>query len=239
MIVSLSLTYVLSAGLDGSGPAMRTLSVPFHESSSREADSPRVGPLTVPDPIRSPGRVLHPVTVWCASICSNDQYRFLTFERLITVLALDEEPWHAIVSGMSKECLEEPSSRYGSTGGSCAMASHLKGSSAARVTIQGEMLVPKFFPLKGPKGTYSCFWMSRAVQSFIRVIPKMCLDAASIVIGSPRSLPWPTKKATSSSISTHSEGANIGALGSSGWATWPQGRRIGVPETTTEEARPW
>eukprot|EP00958_Prasinococcus_capsulatus_P000724 scaffold51_cov401-Prasinococcus_capsulatus_cf.AAC.30 len=41
MIVSLSLTYVLSAGLDGSGPAMRTLSVPFHESSSREADSPR------------------------------------------------------------------------------------------------------------------------------------------------------------------------------------------------------
>eukprot|EP00958_Prasinococcus_capsulatus_P000726 scaffold51_cov401-Prasinococcus_capsulatus_cf.AAC.32 len=48
--------------------------------------------------------------------------------------------------------------------------------------------------------------MSRAVQSFIRVIPKMCLDAASIVIGSPRSLPWPTKKATSSSISTHSGG---------------------------------
>ena len=29
-------------------------------------------------------------------------------------------------------------------------------------TTQGEMVVPKFFPRKGPRGTYSHAWMSRA-----------------------------------------------------------------------------
>eukprot|EP00958_Prasinococcus_capsulatus_P000725 scaffold51_cov401-Prasinococcus_capsulatus_cf.AAC.31 len=70
---------------------------------------------------------------------------------------------------MSKECLEEPSSRYGSTGGSCAMASHLKGSSAARVTIQGEMLVPKFFPLKGPVVEANVSRMSDAVPGYSKL----------------------------------------------------------------------
>lgn len=37
-----------------------------------------------------------------------------------------------------------------------------KGISAAIGTIQGEMVVPKFFPRKGPRGTYSHAWMSLA-----------------------------------------------------------------------------
>jgi len=39
-----------------------------------------------------------------------------------------------------------------------------KGSRASIVTIQGEMTVAKFFPKKGPNGTYSQLWMSRATM---------------------------------------------------------------------------
>lgn len=37
-----------------------------------------------------------------------------------------------------------------------------KGNKASMGTTQGEMVVPKFFPRNGPKGTYSQAWMSRA-----------------------------------------------------------------------------
>lgn len=37
-----------------------------------------------------------------------------------------------------------------------------KGKSASMGTTQGEMDVPKFFPRKGPRGTYSHAWMSLA-----------------------------------------------------------------------------
>lgn len=49
--------------------------------------------------------------------------------------------------------------RTGATWGGLGMK---KGRRASVVTTQGEMLVPKFFPLKGPSGWYSHFWMSRA-----------------------------------------------------------------------------
>jgi hypothetical protein len=35
------------------------------------------------------------------------------------------------------------------------------------------MVVEKFLAVKGPRGTYSHFWMSLADQSFIRDTPKM------------------------------------------------------------------
>lgn len=41
-----------------------------------------------------------------------------------------------------------------------------KGNSASMGTTQGEMVVPKFFPKKGPRGTYSHAWMSRAAKRF-------------------------------------------------------------------------
>lgn len=37
-----------------------------------------------------------------------------------------------------------------------------KGKSASMGTTQGEMVVPKFFPRKGPRGTYSHAWISLA-----------------------------------------------------------------------------
>ena len=38
----------------------------------------------------------------------------------------------------------------------------INGRRASMGTTQGEMVVPKFFPRKGPSGTYSHDWMSRA-----------------------------------------------------------------------------
>ena len=67
------------------------------------------------------------------------------------------------------------------------------------VTTQGEMEVPMFFAPKGPRGTYSHFWMSLeqdrssnpnpephlADQSFMTTTPKMCSPASSAVMTSP------------------------------------------------------
>ena len=67
---------------------------------------------------------------------------------------------------------------------------------------KGEQLArPLPVPRKGPRGTYSHFWMSRADQSLTSTMPKMCSIAAPIGIGSPRGLPGPTKKPISSSKS--------------------------------------
>src|SRR3954471_23460770 len=63
--------------------------------------------------------------------------------------------------------------RYGSGGGSCSGPFLRNGSSASIVTIHGEIDVPKFFARNGPSGTYSHFWMSRALQSFTSTMPKM------------------------------------------------------------------
>lgn len=47
------------------------------------------------------------------------------------------------------------------------------GSNASSVTIQGDMVVPKFLPLKGPSGVDSYCCMSLADQSFIMTKPKI------------------------------------------------------------------
>ena len=47
------------------------------------------------------------------------------------------------------------------------------------------MVVAKFLAPKGPSGTYSNFWMSRALQSLHSTKPKMCSAARSIVSGVP------------------------------------------------------
>lgn len=49
------------------------------------------------------------------------------------------------------------------------------------VMIQGEMLVEKDLEWKHPKGAISCFWMSRADQSFGRTKPKI-YSAASLAV---------------------------------------------------------
>jgi hypothetical protein len=47
------------------------------------------------------------------------------------------------------------------------------------VTIQGETLVQKFLPRKGPSGAISQNWWSRADQSLSRPMPKMCSSACA------------------------------------------------------------
>lgn len=54
--------------------------------------------------------------------------------------------------------------RQGRGLGSWVALGTTKGFRASIVTTHGEMLVPRFFPRKGPNGTYSHFWMSRAVM---------------------------------------------------------------------------
>ena len=50
--------------------------------------------------------------------------------------------------------------------GSYSGKAHLNGSKASGVITHAEMVEPKFFALKGPKGTYSQTYKSRADQSF-------------------------------------------------------------------------
>ena len=79
------------------------------------------------------------------------------------------------------------------------------------VTTQGLMLDPKFLPKNGPKGTYSHFWISRALQSLKSTIPKMYSSASSALMRWPNGLPSPVMKAISSSKSMRTEGPNVGA----------------------------
>eukprot|EP00882_Tetradesmus_deserticola_P021874 GHRQ01023694.1.p1 GENE.GHRQ01023694.1~~GHRQ01023694.1.p1 ORF type:complete len:112 (+),score=13.64 GHRQ01023694.1:48-383(+) len=53
----------------------------------------------------------------------------------------------------------------------------------------------KFFPLNGPSGAISHFWISRALQSLSSTRPKMALDASSAVMELPSSLPVPITQA--------------------------------------------
>lgn len=49
--------------------------VPFQDNSNMLPNESDASPLIVPEPSRSPGRRLHPVTVCCASCCFTVQYR--------------------------------------------------------------------------------------------------------------------------------------------------------------------
>ena len=78
-------------------------------------------------------------------------------------------------------------------------------------------LVPKFLAPKGPRGTYSHFWMSLALQSFMSTMPKILSCAEAAGMGSPRSFAGPPmKKAASSSKSRRRQGPNTGGAVSSG-----------------------
>jgi len=77
------------------------------------------------------------------------------------------------------------------------------------------------------------------LQSFISTIPNICSCASFTGTGSPSFVGGPpTKNATSNSKSMRRQGPNTGAAPSTG-QVWPLGRRIRVPDMTTEDARPW
>ncbi len=64
------------------------------------------------------------------------------------------------------------------------------------------MALAKDFELKGPRGTYSHCWISRADQSLSNTIPKIWSQAFSIEIGWPSSVGLPITNAVSSSKSS-------------------------------------
>src|SRR5690242_7198536 len=131
--------------------------------------------------------------------------------------------------------------RYGNTSPSFSRPLTLNGSNASARTTHVLIVVPKFFALNGPRGTYSQAWMSRADQSFIKTTPKRLSAALSIDIGVPCSLDPHTNAPNSSSISSFLQGEKVGCFVSAVGLSriWPFGRRIGVPEGTIDEARPW
>mmetsp|Transcript_14436 Transcript_14436/g.36804 ORF Transcript_14436/g.36804 Transcript_14436/m.36804 type:complete len:204 (-) Transcript_14436:524-1135(-) len=195
------------------------------------------GPEIVPVPSKSPGCMLHPVTVWWTSCCLRVQYMYLRLELHTTnasSLAFGLIATDRLIS--YAESFE--SLRYSRGAGSCLGWGHLKGSRASKVTIQGEIVVQKFLAPKGPRGTYSHFWISRALQSFMSTTPKILSSASSMEMGSPCLLPVPTKKPISSSKSRSLQGVYLGASSVSA-LVWPEGRGKLWPDTTTEEARPW
>jgi len=115
-----------------------------------------------------------------------------------------------------------------------------KGVKAHGSTIQGLIVVAKLFAVKGPKGTYSKRCTSRADQSFINTYPKIYSSASEIFIGCPKVLDLHRKQANSSSMSSERQGENVGDDGCVGSRSiCPWGRVMGVPDTMTEEARPW
>jgi hypothetical protein len=136
-----------------------------------------------------------------------------------------------------------------------ALVSHQYGSSAMDVTIHGLIVVAKFLDVNGPRGTYSHFCTSCALQSFMSTYPNILPRAYSDAIGLPIAFvafafvvapsvavaggsyaSWtfvlpPTKNATSDSKSSIFVGRYalpaLGFVGSD--MTFPQGRRIVPP----------
>src|SRR5690606_25965757 len=128
--------------------------------------------------------------------------------------------------------------KYGSGfGSSCFGLSQRKGCRASKVTIQGEMDEAKFFAKNGPRGTYSHFWISRALQSLKSTNPKMYSSASFTGIGSPSALASVVIKAISSSKSTNLEGPKTGSVAPSG-IVCPQGLRAFIPLGIIDELLP-
>lgn len=70
-----------------------------------------------------------------------------------------------------------------------------KGNSASMGTTQGEMVVPKFLPRKGPRGTYSHAWMSLAENEQVAGYgPATVISNYKAITGSPKSLVSQDKK---------------------------------------------
>mmetsp|Transcript_27716 Transcript_27716/g.65322 ORF Transcript_27716/g.65322 Transcript_27716/m.65322 type:complete len:277 (+) Transcript_27716:523-1353(+) len=74
----------------------------FQLSSSMLPSESGEGPLMVPVPSRSPGRMLQPVTVWCTSCCRMFQYRCFMLLLLTTARSAISLPWIDTSSATSK-----------------------------------------------------------------------------------------------------------------------------------------
>ena len=135
---------------------------------------PGVGPETVPEAKRSPGRTDAPLAVMWASCWAGVQYMSANDVRA------DRERWEtrsriAADSSCTSRWRSNPHGssvrRYAATGGTWVGGSTRCGASASKLTSQGDTDVAKLLPRNGPSGWYSYAWMSRADQSLTRHIP--------------------------------------------------------------------
>src|SRR3984957_5056879 len=218
--------------------------VPRRVNSRREPSASRVGPEMVPLASKSPGRRLQPLLAWWVSNCSAVQYKSRALLRLTRSGA---SPRSRIRADRSDTSIERsmPAAlalvRYGSGAGSPSgrtAGGTRNGTSASKVTIQGEIVVEKLLERNGPRGWYSQVCTSRADQSLTRHTPKRCDSASPIGIGLPSVDPGPTKIPISASWSSAFVGPTTGTGASAGFV-WPAGRRTGVPLGTMDDARPW
>jgi hypothetical protein len=115
---------------------------------------------------------------------------------------------------------------------------HAAASSAASGTTHGDTEVAKDFARNGPSGWLSQTWMSRALQSLTSMKPNVCSA------NSPAVTRWPgqNRPHDEADLRLEVEPPRRAEAGSS-WPvpsgrSWPQGRVTGVPETTTDPARP-
>src|SRR3954454_5185235 len=99
-------------------------------------------------------------------------------------------------------------------------------SRAASGTTQGETEVRKDLPRKGPRGTYSQAWRSRADQSLTRQTPKTWSAKSPSGTGVPSGDGVPTTKPTSASMSRRCDGPKVGTS-SAGALRCPDDRGAG------------
>ena len=148
-------------------------SAPRHVSSIRLPRSAGVGPLTVPDPNRSPAPVVAPLTVMWASCWANVQYMSREVRRRdLRAVELDRR-------GRGRAPTAARRAGTGRARGPARAARRGTGRSASSVTTHGEIVVAKLLPRYGPSGWYSKAWMSRADQSLSSTTPKTWRSASS------------------------------------------------------------
>lgn len=92
--------------------------------------------------------------------------------------------------------------------------------------------------MKGPRGAYYHVWKSLKLQSLRMTNPKTLFQASLTLRGFPSSLQVPPRKAP-----IYTSKSNLLQSENDGWVaslalTCPLGLLKGVPEVTTEEARP-
>ena len=153
-----------------------TASAPPRVSSSRH---PRASSARAPRRCRcasrSPGRRLQPLLAWCASICAKRPVHPREIARLSrrggrAALAHASRA-HADLERQRERAALAIGRRVEVREGAADRPQDVRtrgtrnGSSASKVTTQGEIVVAKFFARNGPSGWYSHCWMSRADQS--------------------------------------------------------------------------
>ncbi len=124
---------------------------------------PASGPESVPEPSRSPGCRLQPLTVWCATSCATVQYASAKFDPINRAPAHQPRASSPFAARPRARDRSRPAPDWPPSRGKATDRDHLpgahsgarNGASASIVTIHGDSVLAKFFDRKGPSGWYS------------------------------------------------------------------------------------